>query len=72
MEVGRGRDALLLYFSAALLEARVFAKRFHSVLGVVLKQPKPFLLLTLPHGSSDMEFCAGVGGWCHRLAALAQ
>lgn len=49
----------LLYFSAALLEAHVFAKRFHSVLGVVLGQPISFLLLMLPHGSADVEFCAG-------------
>lgn len=55
-----GTDSLL-YFSAALLEALVFSKRFHPVLGAVLRQPIFFLLVTFPHGSLDMEFCAKGG-----------
>lgn len=51
----------LLYFSAALLEALVFSKRFYPVLGAVFRQPIFFLPTTFPHGSLDMEFCAKRG-----------
>lgn len=45
-------------FLCSSLEALVFSKRFHSLLGVVLRQPILFPLMTFPPGSLDMEFCA--------------